>query len=115
LWASLDMAGERQRDSCQAIESIPLATRKAIFYPKFHCELNNIEYYWAALKRYTRENCTYRFFELEKTVRNAMDSVSLKTIRRFADRSKRWTMAYINGLSKEQREFAEKEYRQIFV
>jgi len=49
-------------------------------------------------------------------------SQHLKTIRRFADRSKRWLMAYINWLSKDQREFAEKqykshrrEYRQIFV
>ena len=35
--------------------------------------------------------------ELEGTV--LMGSVSLKTIRRFTERSKRWTMAYINGLT----------------
>jgi len=38
------------------------------FYPKFHCELNYIEYYWASLKRYTRVNCQYSFAELEKIV-----------------------------------------------
>jgi hypothetical protein len=84
---------------------------EVIFYPKFHCELNYIEYYWAELKRYTRANCKYTFTELEKTVIEAMDSVELKTIRRFAMRSKRWMMAYMNGLTEEQRAFAEKKYR----
>jgi hypothetical protein len=87
------------------------AGHEVIFYPKFHCELNDIEYYWAELKRYTWANCQYTFTELEKTVIEAMDSVELKTIRRFAMRSKRWMMAYMNGLTEEQRAFAEKKYR----
>jgi hypothetical protein len=41
----------------------------------------------------------------------AMESVTLKTIRHFAERSKRWMMAYINGLSAEQRAYAEKQYK----
>ena len=79
------------------------AGHEVIFYPKFHCELNYIEYYWGALKKYTREHCPYSFAELEGTVLEAMDSVSLRTIRRFAEHSKRWTMAYINSLMEEQR------------
>jgi hypothetical protein len=111
------------RNEKSMLETVILqAGHEVIFYPKFHCELNYIEYYWAALKRYTREHCKYTFSEFEKTVLDAMDSVDIKTIRRFADRSKRWLMAYINGLTEEQRAFAEKEYkshrreyRRIFV
>jgi hypothetical protein len=87
------------------------AGHEVIFYPKFHCELNYIEYYWAALKRYTRDNCKYNFSELESTVRDGMDSVALKSIRRFAMRSKRWILAYMNGLTEEQRKYAEHVYR----
>jgi hypothetical protein len=87
------------------------AGHEVIFYPKFHCELNYIEYYWAELKRYTRANCKYTFAELEKTVMEAMDSVDLKTIRRFAMRSKRWMLAYMNGLTEEERSFAEMTYQ----
>jgi len=51
------------------------AGHEVIFYPKFHCELNYIEYFWAAVKRYTRENCSYSFQELEFTVIAGLDSV----------------------------------------
>jgi len=57
------------------------AGHEVIFYPKFHCELNYIEYYWGAVNRYTRANCQYSFPELEKILFVALDSVALKTIR----------------------------------
>ena len=82
-----------------------------IFCPKFHCALHYIEYYWAALKRYTRENCKYSFAELEGVVDAAMESVSLQTIWGFAERSKVWMAAYIEGLTEEQRAYAEKQYK----
>ena len=81
-------------------------------YPKFHCEFNFIEFFWAAVKRYTRSHCDYSFAQLETTVRAGLDSVSLQTIRRFCMRSKRWMITYRDGgMGSVERQFAEKIYR----
>jgi len=84
---------EAQPDFANEISLLGRVVREAghevIFYPKFHCEFNYIEYFWATVKRYTRENCSYSFQELESTVLAGLDSVSLETIRRFAMKSKR--------------------------
>ena len=82
---------------------------KCLFYPKFHCELNCIEFFWGAVKRYTRENCNYSFAELEATVLAGLESVSLRTIQRLANRSRRWIGSYINGLNDKQKEFVERQ------
>lgn len=86
------------------------AGHEAIFYPKFHCELSFTEYYQGTLKKYTRENCKYSFPELENRIFEAMDSVTFRTIRRFADGSKRRMLSCINGLTEEQGEYTEKAY-----
>ena len=75
-------------------------------YPKFHCGLNYIEFFWGAVKWYTRENCNYSFAELEPTVLAGLESVSLCTIQRFANRS-RWIDSYIFGLNDKQKGFVE--------
>ena len=40
-------------------QAITDAGHSVLFYPKFYCELNAIEYYWGAGK--TQENCDYSF------------------------------------------------------
>lgn len=84
---------------------------EVIFYPKFHCELNFNESFWAAVKRYTRENCSYSFAELEPTVIKGLDSVPLKSIWRFAGKSMRWILSYAEkDLSPEQLAYTKMVY-----
>ena len=93
------------------VETIEAAGHKCIFYPKFHCELNYIEYFWGAVKRYTRENCDYSWDGLKRTVPEGLASVDLKIIRKFARRAKRYMSAYRLGLTLKTAEYAVKKYK----
>ena len=39
------------------LKRISITANQILFYPKFHCELNHIEYFWCHSKRYAREHC----------------------------------------------------------
>ena len=88
------------------------------FYPKYHCEFNYIEMFWGAAKAYARTNCTYDFKNLVRIVPEALSSVSLAKIRKFARKSYRYIDAYRvrgangNSLNPKQIEYAVKKYRQ---
>lgn len=43
-----------------------------LFYPKFHCKLNWIEYFWARVKVYTRTHCSYDIKSLRENVPAAL-------------------------------------------
>ncbi|RPA79191.1 hypothetical protein BJ508DRAFT_363381 [Ascobolus immersus RN42] len=79
-----------------------------IFYPKFHCELNWIEYYWGAAKRYTRDNCEYSIEGLRSNVPLALLSISSSLIHKFFMRVIRMISAY----SKKYR-YGSEEYEEI--
>ncbi|RPA71955.1 hypothetical protein BJ508DRAFT_245125 [Ascobolus immersus RN42] len=64
-------------------EMVTARGHKIIFYPKFHCELNFIERYWASVKAYTREHCTYDIQGLRKNLPAAIHSVPVETIYRY--------------------------------
>jgi len=61
-------------------EVIENAGHICIFLPKFHCELNFIEFYWGKVKRYLRDHCDYSFQTLKENLPHALASVELKTI-----------------------------------
>ena len=92
-------------------EVIESMGHKVIFYSKFHPELNFIEQYWGAAKRYTRQHCDYTWNGLKETLPSAFDSISLQTIRKYALRSKRFMDCYRKELEGRQAEFAIKKYK----
>jgi len=68
---------------CEIQEIIETASgnlHRAVFYPKFHCELNHIEYFWCHSKRHARENCDYTIEGLRENVPAALAHISNDTI-----------------------------------
>jgi hypothetical protein len=97
-------------------EVIEAAGHLCIFLPKFHCELNFIEFFWGAVKRYLRENCDYTFKTLQENMPKALESVKLSTIRKWEHCMIRWMEAYRSGLGAKAaqfqvREFGTKQYK----
>ena len=91
---------------------------ECIFLPKYHCELNFIEFFWGAVKRYLRENCDYTFKTLNTNLPKAMDAVNLSTICLWEHRMHRWMEAYNyrSGLETKEaqskvKEFSSKKYK----
>src|SRR6185436_6855797 len=107
----LSLEEDFKSQKLQLQEEIEKKGHICIFYPKYHCELNYIEMYWGAAKRFTRENCNYTWVGLQKTVPEALDSVSLIMIRKFARKSQRYMDAYRKGLTGKLAEFTVKKYK----
>jgi hypothetical protein len=93
---------ERQPDFCEqkslVQETIEAAGHVCLFLPKFHCELNFIEFFWGMVKKYLRDNCDYTFDTLKENLPKALHSVHIHTIRRWEHRMFRWIEAYRSGL-----------------
>jgi hypothetical protein len=79
-------------------ETIERMGHRCIFLPKYHCELNFIEFFWGAVKKYLRKHCDYTFEGLRQRIDDALRSVDIMTIRKWEHRTYRWMDAYRGGL-----------------
>ncbi|KIK54345.1 hypothetical protein GYMLUDRAFT_177565, partial [Collybiopsis luxurians FD-317 M1] len=51
-----------------------------IMLPKYHCELNFIEYFWGTVKHWLCEHCDYTFSTVQSNMQQALQSVPVETI-----------------------------------
>ena len=106
----LERQPDFQEQKSMVQEVIEAAGHLCIFLPKFHCELNFIEFFWGAVKRYLRDNCDYTFNTLKGNMPQALASVQLETIQKWEHRTHRWMSAYRSGLSTKDAQLQVKEY-----
>ena len=79
---------------CQIMEIVKAAGHLCLFLPKYHCELNIIEFFWGATKHNTRECC---LDGLDREIGIGQAKVKVMTIRRWYHRMMRWVDAYETG------------------
>lgn len=106
----LELQPDFQEQKSLVQEVIEAAGHLCIFLPKFHCELNFIEFFWGAVKKYLRDHCDYTFDTLKENMPIALASVSLNTIRRWEHRVHRWMEAYRSGLSTKDAQMRVKQF-----
>jgi transposase-like protein len=97
-------------------EIIGAASHLCIILPKFHCELNFIEFYWGAVKKYLCNNCEYTFDTLKENMLKALKSAQLQTIWQWEHQMYRWMDAYRGGMGttdaqKQVKQFSSKKYK----
>lgn len=80
------------------------------FLPKFHPEMNPIEYLWGWAKQYFRERSNGNFRTAQKLWQDALNSCPLLTICRFFHRVARYMSVYKQGAMGVVAEYVVKKY-----
>jgi len=93
----LDLQPDFAEQKSLVHETIEAAGHLCIMLPKCHCELNFIEFFWGAMKRYLREHCDYTYSGLQRNIPDAMASVNVFTIRKWEHQMIRLMSAYRDG------------------
>ena len=81
------------------VEQVELAGHLVMFFPKFHCEINWIEYFWGQSKRFVREHCDYTLNGLRARIPDSLASVKSSTIHGFYHQCLRRIQAYRVGIT----------------
>ncbi|KAG8730978.1 hypothetical protein FRC10_002149 [Ceratobasidium sp. 414] len=100
-------------DHKSALEELAEAHEcQVLFLPKFHCELNPIEQCWGYAKQVYRQLPPSKSeADLRTNMLLSLSSVPLDSIRRFFNKSQRYTDAYQHGLTGQEAAWANKKYR----
>jgi len=89
-------------------EEVELIGHLVHFFPKYHCELNFIEYYSGAAKHYACQRCGYTIRALRKIVPQSLNSVKSTVIREYWARTGRMMTAYREYSAYQSVDFKEK-------
>ena len=82
---------------CKLMTVVKAAGHLCLFLPKYHCELNIIEFFWGATKHHTRECCDFTLDGLDREIEIGQEKVQITTIRRWYHRMMRWVDSYETG------------------
>ncbi|KIM30516.1 hypothetical protein M408DRAFT_22012 [Serendipita vermifera MAFF 305830] len=93
-------------------QTIVSAGHKCLFLPKFHPELNPIEYYWAWVKHTYQDRSDGRnFANSKKILTESLDACPGDVIRRYLRRANRYASAYRAGADGPLAEYAAKKFK----
>ena len=101
---SLSRLPDFLKQKSMLFEAIESRGHKVFFYPKFHCKLNFIEYFWGADINVTR-------LYLHETVPLALASVSLSSIHKYSLISCKYMDGYRKGLTGNDLDRAVRKYK----